>query len=82
MAANDEIAYGVMDAFQSAGVPVPDRVRIVGFDDSRMAALLRPALSSVRVPRNEVGAAAIEALTNRIQNPDSPVVSRSWKAAV
>jgi len=76
MAANDEIAYGVLDAFQQAGVSVPDHARIVGFDDSRLASLLRPRLSTVRVPLLEVGAAAVDALVDRIENRDAPVVSR------
>ncbi len=77
MAADDEIAYGVLDAFLTAGIAVPGQARIIGFDDSRLATLLRPGLSTVRVPLFEVGAAAIEALVNRILNPDAPVVSRN-----
>jgi LacI family transcriptional regulator len=76
MAANDEIAYGVLDVFQAKGIPVPKQARIVGFDDSRLASLLRPSLSTVRVPLSEVGAASIGALIDRILNPSGPVVSR------
>lgn len=77
MAANDEIAYGVLDSFQASGIPVPGRAKIVGFDDSRLASLLRPTLSTVRVPLMEVGAAAIAALVDRIENVKAPVVSRT-----
>ncbi|MEX2219195.1 MAG: LacI family DNA-binding transcriptional regulator [Phycisphaerales bacterium] len=77
MAADDEIALGVLDALLAAGRSVPDDARIVGFNDSRLASLLRPALSSVRVPLAEVGAAAVEALINRIQHPESPVVRKT-----
>lgn len=77
MAADDEIALGVLDALRAAGRSVPEDARIVGFNDSRLASLLRPALSSVRVPLAEVGAAAVEALINRIQHPESPVVRRT-----
>lgn len=77
MAADDEIALGVLDVLQELGRSVPGQARIVGFDDSRLASLLRPALSSVRVPLADVGAAAIDALINRIENPDAPVVRRT-----
>jgi LacI family transcriptional regulator len=76
MAADDEIALGVLDALQRAGLTVPRDARVVGFDDSRLASLLHPTLSSVRVPLVEVGAAVIEALINRIERPNAPVVSR------
>ena len=77
MAANDEIALGVMHAFQAAGIPIPARARIVGFDDSRIATLLRPTLSTVLVPRYEVGAAAIETLIDRIESPRDPVTRKA-----
>jgi LacI family transcriptional regulator len=77
MAGDDEIALGVLDVFQKAGYAVPDEARIVGFDDSRLASLLRPALSSVRVPLAGVGAAAIDALIDRIEKPDAPAVRRT-----
>lgn len=71
LAGNDEIAFGVMRAAQDAGLTVPGDVRIVGFDDSRLSNLMHPRLSSVRVPRAEVGAAAVATLTRRIDNPDA-----------
>jgi LacI family transcriptional regulator len=77
MAANDEIAFGVMQALQAAGVSIPSQARIVGFDDSRLATLLRPALSTVRVPRYEVGAAAVDVLVDRIEMPQTPVVRKT-----
>jgi LacI family transcriptional regulator len=77
MAANDEIAYGVMDAFAASGVQVPAQARVVGFDDSRIATLMRPPLSTVLVPRYEVGEAAIKALIDRIENAATPVVRRT-----
>ncbi len=72
LAANDEIAFGVMMAAADRGLPVPGRVRVVGFDDTRLASLVRPGLSTVRVPMAQVGAAAIAALLARINDPDRP----------
>lgn len=68
LAGNDEIAYGVMRAFQDRGLTVPRDCRIVGFDDTRLATLLRPTLSSVRVPMAALGAAAISTLIDRIES--------------
>lgn len=70
LAANDEIAYGVMLAAHDAGLEVPRDVRLVGFDDTRLASLVRPQISSVRVPMSEVGAGAVRLLVERIGEPE------------
>lgn len=72
LAANDEIAYGVMLAAQDAGAEVPGAVRLIGFDDTRLASLVRPQMSSVRVPMSEVGSEAVRLLVQRINEPDLP----------
>jgi LacI family transcriptional regulator len=69
LAANDEIAIGVMQAADAAGVRIPDQLRVVGFDDTRLAVLVRPRLSTVRVPMADVGAAAVRLLVQRVEDP-------------
>lgn len=73
LAANDEIAVGIMQTAMAAGVKVPQELKIIGFDDTRLATMMRPALSSVRVPMADVGAAAIRLLVHRIADQDTPV---------
>jgi LacI family transcriptional regulator len=69
LAANDEIAIGIMQEADDAGIRVPNQLRIVGFDDTRLASLVRPRLSTVRVPMSEVGAAAVRLLVRRMEDP-------------
>lgn len=76
LAGNDEIAYGILTSAQEAGIAVPNQLRIIGFDNSRLSRLARPQLSSVRVPSAEVGAAAIRALVNRLNHPDAPATKQ------
>lgn len=71
LAGNDEIAYGIMHAALDAGLRVPGDVRIIGFDDTRLCSLVRPTLSTVRVPLQDIGAAAISALIRRVETPDA-----------
>lgn len=84
LAGNDEIALGVLQTALEQGVKVPEELRIVGFDDTRLASLVRPRLSSVHVPMAEVGAAAITALVERIAEPGRPsrTVSLATKLVV
>jgi LacI family transcriptional regulator len=72
LAGNDEIAFGVVLAAQDAGLDVPRQVRVVGFDDTRLASLVRPRISTVRVPLAEVGASAIRTLVHRVENREAP----------
>jgi LacI family transcriptional regulator len=69
LAGNDEIAFGLLQTAKDLAVGVPTDLRIVGFDDTRLASLVRPQLSSVRVPMAEVGAAAVRMLAERVQEP-------------
>lgn len=72
LAGNDEIALGIMQAAQDAGLVVPKDLRIVGFDDTRISTLVRPALSTVRVPLADIGAAVVRLLVDRVGNSEKP----------
>ncbi|MFZ4574415.1 MAG: LacI family DNA-binding transcriptional regulator [Phycisphaerales bacterium] len=69
LAGNDEIALGILQGAQERGLVLPRDLRLVGFDDTRLATIVRPALSSVHVPMAAVGAASIEALAARVEDP-------------
>jgi LacI family transcriptional regulator len=71
-AANDEMAAGVIAAAQKLGVSVPDDLPVGGFDDTRVAIMTRPRLTTVRVPMSSMGAAAVDLLTQRLENPKRP----------
>ncbi|MBY0262935.1 MAG: LacI family transcriptional regulator [Phycisphaerales bacterium] len=72
LAGNDEIAVGVLQAAQELGLDVPGKVQIVGFDDTRVASMVRPQLSAVHVPMADVGAAAVRLLLERMGDPAAP----------
>lgn len=69
-AANDEMAAGVVDAAIAATLRVPEDLRVAGFDDTRIAQLTRPRLTTVRVPMADMGATAIDLLCKRLAEPD------------
>lgn len=62
LAGNDTIALGALAALTDAGLSVPDDIALVGFDDLPFAALLRPALTTVRNPGVEQGRQAAQLL--------------------
>ncbi len=55
LSSNDLVALGVLRAAAEAGVAVPRRLSLVGYDDIDAAAVVTPALTSVRVPTFELG---------------------------
>jgi LacI family transcriptional regulator len=69
-AANDEMAAGIIAGAAAQGVSVPKDLGVVGFDDTRVAQMIKPPLTTVRVPMSKMGATAIELLCQRIAEPD------------
>lgn len=70
IAANDMMALGAMRACRSRGLRVPEDVSIIGFDDIAFAALSDPPLTTVRLPRDELGWRAVEAVMKTIEHPE------------
>ena len=68
--ANDLMALGAMQQFHEVGLGIPRDISIIGFDDIAFAALAHPPLTTVSLPRVEVGRKAIEALMMTIEQPD------------
>jgi LacI family transcriptional regulator len=60
--ANDRIAFSVLGELARRRVRVPRDMSVVGYDDVDFAAMLSPALTSVRQPTYELGRAAAELL--------------------
>jgi LacI family transcriptional regulator len=71
-AANDEMAAGIIAGANARNVAVPHDLAVVGFDDTRVAQLTRPLLTTVRVPMSQMGAKAVELLCQRIADSDRP----------
>ena len=58
-AGSDEVALGVMEAARARGLRVPENLSLVGFDDTQVARLASPPLTTVRQPLQEMGAVAL-----------------------
>lgn len=71
-AANDVMAVAAIGELRSRGLSVPDDVSVVGYDDSPLAALVTPALTTVRQPVYEMGRVGAERLTATIRGSDQP----------
>lgn len=66
----DLLAFGGMVAAREAGVSIPDDLAVVGFDDIRTASVMHPALTTVRVDKEEMGRQAIRILFEAMEGSD------------
>jgi DNA-binding LacI/PurR family transcriptional regulator len=72
LAAGDSLAAGAMTAVQRAGHAVPEMVSVVGIDDLPQASFLTPPLTSVHVPKREIGMVALDLLRDELSGPPMP----------
>lgn len=69
---NDHIAYGVVGTLVDQGIRPGTDFAVVGFDDRRDIAFLRPALTTVSISAQRVAEAAVGLLQRRIAHPSEP----------
>jgi LacI family transcriptional regulator len=62
IAANDLMAMGALRELARAGLQVPKDISVIGCDDTWLAKLTDPQLTTIVIPRAEIGAAAVEAV--------------------
>jgi LacI family repressor for deo operon, udp, cdd, tsx, nupC, and nupG len=67
---NDEMAYGAIRALRKVGLAVPEDVSVVGFDDQNMAEFYNPPLTTVNIPRHELGRRAALELIDQLAGRD------------
>ncbi|WP_426504888.1 LacI family DNA-binding transcriptional regulator [Dactylosporangium sp. McL0621] len=66
LAVNDDIAIGALAACREAGIEVPSRLTVTGFDDIPLAADVTPRLTTIALPFAAIGVRSIRlALTLR-----------------
>jgi LacI family gluconate utilization system Gnt-I transcriptional repressor len=63
---SDTLAIGAVQECHRRGWRVPERLAIAGYGDLDLAAQLYPALTTVRVPRYEMGRQAVRQLLRRL----------------
>lgn len=64
LASNDMTAIGALGAIHEKSVRVPEEISIAGFDDISLSAFTQPALTTVKLSREEIARLAFRALYN------------------
>lgn len=66
VAANDDIAAGIIDALMDKGIKVPQQVGVTGFDDSDMAIHRQLKITTMQIPTKEIGRLAVKMIVDRL----------------
>jgi len=69
-AGSDEIAIGLIHGAQDNGKVVPDEIEVISFENSKLARMVRPQLTSVVLPLYDIGAVAMRLLTKLMNKED------------
>ncbi len=77
-AANDEMAYGAIDAAHSRGLKVPADLSVIGFDDIPLSSHIFPPLTTMRQPLAELTARAVSDVVAQIQGLDVAPVKTAF----
>ncbi|MCR5451085.1 MAG: LacI family DNA-binding transcriptional regulator [Lachnospiraceae bacterium] len=67
--ANDYVCLQMLPALREKGIKVPSDLMLVGFDDSPIAKVIHPELSTIHIHSQIMGYAAMNLLLSRIQDP-------------
>ena len=69
---NDLLAIATMQVLNARGLRIPDDVAVVGMDDTELADVTTPTLTSVGLGALERGRTAAQLLLDRLDDPDRP----------
>jgi len=75
VAGNDLIALGCYDVFAERGIDCPRDISVVGFNDMPFLDKLRPPLTTVAIPHQQIGAEAARLMLDTIADPTRPARS-------
>lgn len=69
-ACNDLIAIRIMTAIQDRNLKIPDDISVIGFDDIDLSSQIYPALTTLRVHKEEMGSLAVKRLIQGINDKE------------
>ena len=76
LAHNDLVALGVLHQLANLGASVPGDVSVIGIDDTLLASVSTPSLTTIRISPDELAVRSVELLTEAIAGRQSGVPAR------
>ena len=72
--ANDLLAIGALSALRERSISVPEKVSVMGFDDTELAQHASPPLTTMRIHTRDMARSAARRLLERVESPGLPPV--------
>jgi LacI family transcriptional regulator len=63
---NDMMAFGAMQAIKEKDLRIPENIGLVGYDDILFSSLISPALTTIKLKKQELGVESVKLLLSRI----------------
>ncbi len=82
VAANDQMAFGAIEAMRERGLDAPRDIAVVGYDDIGLARVMQPRLTSVRADLVQVGRLAAEGLLMLLNGEGLSVIQQELPTRV
>ncbi len=73
---NDMIALGAMKAMADFGIHIPEDVSVIGFDDLSFSSVSFPPLTTLRVPKQEMGRVAVRRIVELLKADGEPCLKQ------
>lgn len=73
--ANYQMLFGAMKAVKEEGLRVPEDFAFIGFDNVPLCSYFEPTVTSIEIPKYQLGEAAVQLLLSliRAETPDVPI---------
>lgn len=72
--ANDSVAIGAVRGLRKRGLSVPADLAIISVDDIAPAGMVHPQLTTIHIPKDDMGRLAVRLLLDRLQGGHSEVL--------
>lgn len=66
---NDQMAIGAVRAIKEAGLSIPEDIAVIGYNDNAPSGLISPSLSTMHVPKTEMGAESFRLFQRSLADP-------------
>ncbi|MDF2476491.1 MAG: hypothetical protein K0S24_1974 [Sphingobacterium sp.] len=73
--ASDQLTYLTIEALQTIGIAVPERLALIGFANFQYTNIFQPSLSSIVQPSREIGSQAFAILNKILDSPDNEIAT-------
>lgn len=76
---NDQMAIGAIKALKENGYQIPGQVKVVGFDNTFVSSIVKPALTTINVPKYRMGLEATEMLCGMMDHSEKALEQFSFE---